>query len=192
MNITKDSWCIVKKIKKDNKIIPDFEELWNLKPESREIIKIMGKEYPVPRWQTIYLKPYNFNGMKMKSQKEIPECLNKIYDFANSRCKNKFNQMLINWYKNGHDYIGFHSDDEKEIVEESDIFSLTLCDKSCKRIFRIKKEQQTVCDIELKNRVYIIMGGKFQKELKHGVPKISGKKGENCGRRVNITFRQLI
>jgi len=38
----------------------------------------------------------------------------------------------------------------------------------------------------------MVMGGKFQKEFKHEIVKINGKKGENTAKRISITFRQFI
>lgn len=38
---------------------------------------------------------------------------------------------------------------------------------------------------------FLVMGGTFQKEFTHEVPKINGVKGENIGKRINITFRQF-
>lgn len=35
----------------------------------------------------------------------------------------------------------------------------------------------------------LVMGGKFNTEFTHEVPKIGGKKGEETGKRINITFR---
>ena len=36
------------------------------------------------------------------------------------------------------------------------------------------------------------MGGDFQKEFTHEIVKVSGKKGENVGKRINLTFRQFV
>ena len=42
------------------------------------------------------------------------------------------------------------------------------------------------------NNTVVVMGGEMQKYFKHEIPKITGKKGENFGRRINITFRQFV
>ena len=41
------------------------------------------------------------------------------------------------------------------------------------------------------DRTVLVMGGRFQKEFKHEVPKIAGGRGQRIGRRINITFRQF-
>ena len=43
----------------------------------------------------------------------------------------------------------------------------------------------------MKNQTYLIMCGDMQKKYTHEVPKVSGKKGEEMGRRINITFRKF-
>lgn len=152
----------------------------------------MGKTIDVPRYQKTYLKTYKFKGMDTLADPILPDCLIDLFDWAKNEFKTEFNQVLVNWYINGHDYIGLHSDDEKDIVKYSNIFSLTIAEENCERIFRIKNNnKRTVADIILSHGDFIIMGGHFQQEFKHTVPKISGKKGENCGKRINITFRQL-
>ncbi len=37
-----------------------------------------------------------------------------------------YNQMLVNWYESGADYIGKHSDDEKALVYNSPIYSFSF------------------------------------------------------------------
>ena len=97
---------------------------------------------------------------------------------------------MINWYANGHHYIGPHSDDETQLVNDSQVLSLSL---GAERIFRIreKKSKQVVQDISMPHGTVVVMGGMIQNQYTHEVPKINGKKGEDVGRRINITFRQF-
>ena len=193
-NLSNNSWVYTKKLPKDLILDPsDFEKLWNQHPKNKEKTKIFGKECTIPRYQKTYLNDYSFSGYNKKPEKEIPDLIKPLFAFATKNDPQPFNQVLINWYENGHDHIGLHSDDEKEIVPESDIFSCTYSEKGVKRIFRIKdkKTKETVKDIEMTNGVFMIMGGKMQEEYLHQVPKISGKKGENTGKRINITFRKI-
>ena len=59
------------------------------------------------------------------------------------------------------------------------------------RIFRIRDHntKKIVKDIELKHGSLLIMGGDFQKEFTHEIPKTMKK---NVGRRINITCRDFI
>ena len=119
----------------------------------------------------------------------IPIQIEPFLEYIQSLYPNfTFNQILINWYKNGLHYIGVHSDNTKPLVIDSPIVSISLGQE---RIFRIKdKNKKTIIkDIILKDKAVITMGGAFQTYYTHEVPKVTGKKGEQLGRRINITFR---
>lgn len=56
---------------------------------------------------------------------EIPDVLKPYLDFCNennddSKCE--YNGILVNYYDGPEHYIGYHSDDEKELVKNSDIY----------------------------------------------------------------------
>lgn len=89
---------------------------------------------------------------------------------------------------NGGQYIGKHSDDERQLVENSVIFSASFGQT---RIFRIrnKKDKTIVQDIKLEDRTFVVMCGDMQKEFTHEIPKVSGKQGERLRPRINVTFR---
>lgn len=97
--------------------------------------------------------------------------------------------MLINWYDDGNHYIGKHSDDEKQIVPGSNIYSFSF--GSSNRIFRIRDKYNKLrpfIDLEMPHGTLIIMGGDMQKGYTHEVPK--SKKVKD--RRINVTFRRFI
>lgn len=116
-----------------------FDQIWNLHPENYGQVRIQGRVINTPRWQQTYGKSYSYTGMNHEAL-EIPDELQPLINYVNSfdytdDCK-KFNQMLINWYENGHHYIGAHSDDTKQLVKNSSIVSITL---GAERVFRLKK-----------------------------------------------------
>jgi alkylated DNA repair dioxygenase AlkB len=159
-----------------------------LHPEEYGQVSYMGKTVNTPRWQQTYLKDYYFSGMIHKALL-LPEELQPFLDWANTVSPNViYNQVLINWYANGNHYIGPHSDDEKQLVELSPVLSVSLGQE---RIFRIRQKStnDTVVDIPMPSDTYVMMCGKMQKKYLHEVPKVTGKKGNEMGRRINITFR---
>jgi alkylated DNA repair dioxygenase AlkB len=96
-----------------------------------------------------------------------------------------FNVVLGNLYKNGDNYIAFHSDDESEHNKDCFIASISL---GAARDFVLKdKTGKTVHSILLKHGSLFIMGKDFQKKLKHGVPKRLRVKDP----RINLTFRVM-
>lgn len=166
-----------------------FDELWRLHPEEYGKVSYMGKVVKTPRWQQTYLKDYYFSGCVHKAL-PLPTQFQPFYEWANNIAPDtmKFNQVLINWYANGNHYIGPHTDNERQLVKHSSVLSVSLGQE---RIFRIrhKVNNEIIMDIPMPSDTYVMMCGKIQEKYLHEVPKVSGKKGDDMGRRINITFR---
>lgn len=176
-------------------LIPDrhsFEEMWSLHPEEHSTVVMYGKEIPVPRWQQSYLRDYAFSGNVNKAL-PLPDQFKPYLDWLNDMDYGEFNEVLINFYQDGNHYIGSHADDESELIPDSPIVTITLCSKGLPRKFRIreKKTKKIIRDIETTNGLVLIMGGKFQKEFKHEVVKMTGGMAEKAGKRISITLRQF-
>ena len=171
------------------KEIYNFDDLWRLHPEEYGTVSYMGKVVKTPRWQQTYLKDYYFSGCVHKALK-LPVEFQPFLEWANTIAPDnvKFNQVLINWYANGNHYIGPHTDDERQLVELSPVLSVSIGQE---RIFRIRNKatNEIVMDIPMPSDTYLMMCGKIQKKYLHEVPKVSGKKGDEMGKRINITFR---
>lgn len=179
-----------------------FEKLWNMHPEERALVNTPRGPTEIPRLQMTYGdKPYSFSGF-VHEVRPITPFLQEFIDYANRVCEaylkpheKQFNMVFINWYKDGSEYIGKHSDDEKQLATTSNgetlVFSISF---GATRTFRIhpKEKGKANMDFELRNGDALLMGGLCQKHFKHSVPKISGKKGQKVGRRINLTFRIFI
>lgn len=190
--LSEDSWLDTFQI--PDRLIPNeekFEELWSLHPTIQNKVMIRGHLKTMPRFQQSYIKDYWFSGMNSLS-KSLPKPFKPYLDYFNDleEYGGKFNQVLLNWYQNGHNYIGSHRDDESQLRNDSPIVTLSL---GAVRKFRVRKKwnKEVVKDIDMTPGLFLVMGGKFQKEFKHEVVKISGKKGERTGRRISITLRQF-
>ena len=82
--------------------------------------------------------------------------------------------------------MGWHSDDEKEIVPNSSIASLSF---GAERKFALKhKVNKEAHSIILENGSLLEMSGSFQKNWLHALPK--SKKIDSP--RINLTFRQMM
>lgn len=163
-----------------------FDELWNLHPEKRSTIIMRGKEIEVPRWQESYGKDYYYSG-KLHIGHEISHSYFKnLLQFVQSHSKKNYQQILVNWYSNGDNYIGHHSDDETQLVNNSSIYSFSF-GQPRDFVIKSKKDPDYKKVIKLENNSMVVMGGKMQKNYTHSIPKRSVKK---CPyRRINITFR---
>lgn len=189
-----------------------FEALWDLKPEKRGQVKIMGKVMDVPRFQQSYGKEYWFSGLQHEAL-PTPDIIRPYLDWANASEYTKmyglgaFNQTLLNWYPDATQYIGMHSDDESDMRVgengESIVVSMTFQEGCTLRTFRMKpksklgktKEERRILgkervDIDMPNGLVLVMGGLCQKTHTHQVPK-APKSRSDVGRRINLTFRQF-
>jgi alkylated DNA repair dioxygenase AlkB len=183
---TEKSFLEVKNYNNENLIkecIKDIEDKLLIKPE----IKIMGKICYQKRDINFFsndIDEYKYSNKKMKSDK-LSLNLNLLLNEINNLLKTDYNSILINRYNNGLDYIGAHSDDEKEI-DKSSISSLSF---GATRKFRIrnKKTKEIIKDISLNSLDICTMGGDFQKDYTHEIP--IEKKVKDL--RYSFTFRKF-
>ncbi|ELR12433.1 DNA repair family protein [Acanthamoeba castellanii str. Neff] len=114
----------------------------------------------------------------------MTDTLQEITNLVNAKCGRTFDVLLLNFYKDGSDYISLHSDDETSI-DRTAIASLSL---GASRIFRLKQKGAKGIDrvdFLLESGDLLLMKDKCQDDLKHTVPK-SSKVTEG---RINLTFR---
>lgn len=193
-NLTDQSWIETGFIPEYLRIENDgsaFNLLWDMKPGFRHKCNIYGKQIDMPREQQVYGSvEYLFSGAKLKP-KPIPVFLQKYLDWANEHdnTQDKYNMILVNWYHNGHDYIGWHKDNEPEIIPDSNIMTISFGEM---RKFKIKHDtnKSKKRDIPTASNGYIIMGGEFQKEFKHCIGKTQNPFLQ--GKRISLTFRKFI
>jgi alkylated DNA repair dioxygenase AlkB len=102
-----------------------------------------------------------------------------------------FNFVLLNLYQDGQDRIGYHADDETDLVPNSTIASVSL---GAERDFLLKAESaeaKVLTPDTFKKRLghgsLLLMEGATQKHYKHAVP----ARAQQTGTRVNATFRQI-
>ncbi len=170
----------------------EYQKLWDIHPEERGKIKLMDIIISTPRWTQSYFMNYNFSGLDHPVYDDIPNIVKPHLKFVNDMKigPGEFNQCLINWYGNGHDYIGEHSDDESQLLSNSPILGINFGTARKLRI-RSKTNKLDKIDFMMGPNSFYIMMGQCQKNYKHGIVKIGGKKGENTGSRISLTFRQF-
>lgn len=163
----------------------EINYIWENRPNNQHTIKLYGKEVLCPRLQECQGKDYYFSGAILKA-KPIDNIYKKLIDFLNTKYKVNFNMLLINWYRDGKDYIGPHSDDETSIKNNTPIITVSL---GITRDFILKdnitKERQIY---KLENNSVLVMGGTCQKTHKHSLPQ--RKKIKDY--RISITLREFI
>jgi alkylated DNA repair dioxygenase AlkB len=95
----------------------------------------------------------------------------------------QFNGVLLNYYRSGDDKLGWHADDEKDILRDSPIASVSF---GAARRFLLKHNQTGERrEITLAHGSLLVMAGTTQRFWKHCVP---AERRIEQGR-INLTFR---
>jgi alkylated DNA repair dioxygenase AlkB len=98
----------------------------------------------------------------------------------------EFNSCLLNFYHDGDDGMGWHSDDEKELDPSSPIASLSL---GAPRKFAFRhKEDKTTIPLHLENGSVLLMHSPTQQFWRHALLKTKTVSSP----RINLTFRKIL
>jgi alkylated DNA repair dioxygenase AlkB len=175
------------KVISDEQIKPLYDELLNEINWENERVVMFGKEIITKRKVAFYSDEsivYTYAG-KTKIGLPWKDPLILLKNIIESKTKEKYNACLLNLYHNGEEAMGWHSDNEKEIVANSSIASLSI-GASRKFSFKHKATKETI-SIQLENGSLLEMKGTIQSHWLHALPK-SKKITES---RINLTFRQM-
>jgi alkylated DNA repair dioxygenase AlkB len=96
-----------------------------------------------------------------------------------------FNSVLLNYYRDGHDAMGRHSDDEPELGLQPVIASLSLGGE--RRFLLHPKSGGKSSAILLANGSLLVMRGRTQKNYQHSLPRTA----RPVDGRINLTFRKI-
>lgn len=175
----------------DFAVEPDFlQKLIDDTPWRLEHVTVWGKTYPQPRlvaWYGDDALSYSYSGVDLSALPWTPALAN-LKDKVEELCQSSFNSVLLNYYRDHRDSMGFHSDDEPELGPCPVIASVSFGDA---RQFVLKhKTRKDVKDLRLQLRSgsLLLMKGATQANWKHGIPRES----KPCGPRVNFTFRRIL
>jgi alkylated DNA repair dioxygenase AlkB len=171
----------------DEQIKLFYEELLNNINWENERVVMFGKEIITKRKVAFYSDEsivYTYAG-KTKIGLPWKDPLIILKNIVESLTKQTYNACLLNLYHNGDEAMGWHSDNEKEIIANSTIASLSI-GASRKFSFKHKVTKETI-SIQLENGSLLEMKGTIQSHWLHALPK-SKKITES---RINLTFRQM-
>lgn len=154
----------------------------------QETIKLFGKLVKVPRLVAWVGDPeaiYTYSGVR-HVPKPWPNFLISLKDHLNHFLDSTFNAVLINYYRDGKDYMGWHQDNERELGDNPMIASLSL---GATRQFSFRhKSTKTRLNLLLEHGSLLIMLPGLQNEWQHALPKTA-----NCHTpRINLTFRHIV
>jgi hypothetical protein len=115
-------------------------------------------------------------------------------ELIRSRCGFEANFVLVNYYRNGGDSIGWHQDDEADLGPHPMILSLSL---GAKRDFQFRHCRAAdnglpTVTIPLAHGSLLTMRDPTNKNWKHRVPRRGGTCPERIGPRLNATWRGIV
>ncbi|KAL9451996.1 hypothetical protein AB3S75_007903 [Citrus x aurantiifolia] len=191
-----------------------FDYLNNRIPWNRPTIRVFGRSCLQPR-DTCYVASEGVTQLIYSGYRPHPYSwddfppLKDILDIVlNVLPGSRFNSLLLNRYKGGNDYVGWHADDEKLYGSTPEIASVSF---GCERDFLLKikpskSSQDRRTDDEplskrlkkkgnldqhsftLKHGSMLVMRGYTQRDWIHSVPRRA--KAEST--RINLTFRHVL
>ncbi|XP_029992274.1 alpha-ketoglutarate-dependent dioxygenase alkB homolog 3 isoform X2 [Sphaeramia orbicularis] len=162
---------------------------WSQKTNYRE------EAYDEPRLTCWFGElPYTYAKSTMTANTQWHPLLLTLRDAVSHHTSSSFNSLLCNLYRDGHDSIGWHSDDEASLGEKPTIASLSLGDT---RVFSLRKQPPPEEDgdytyvqrirVPLSHGTLLLMEGATQDDWQHRV----AKEYHDRGPRINLTFRTI-
>jgi len=163
------------------------KELLDTIPWKQDEVVMFGKKIMTKRkvaWYADAGITYTYAGVK-KLGLQWTDTLFEIKQKVEAITGATYNACLLNLYHEGEEGMGWHRDNEKEIIPESSIASLSF---GAVRKFAFKHTiSNERLDIELENGSLLDMKGAIQGHWYHALPKTTRIKQL----RINLTFRLM-
>lgn len=164
-----------------------FERVLQESEWRQERITIFGKSHLTPRlscWMGDEGLDYTYSDITMTP---VPwsDTVRRIKHQLESQTDEHFNSVLINYYRDGQDSNGWHSDDEPELGTYPIIASLSLGDSRDFKL-RHKTNKNLSHTLSLEHGSLLMMRGSTQQSWQHQIPKRA-----KANARLNLTFRTI-
>lgn len=175
-------------------LVPDHERVMErlvaTLPLQREQVRVAGKLVWTPRltsWHGDAGATYVYSGRAFEPAPWTDD-LARIRDLIEPIAGVRFNSVLANYYRDGDDGMGAHSDDEPELGPSSDDVRIASVSLGARRRFVLRHRQTGAPrEWELGEGALLVMGGTLQRFYKHHVPKTR----RPVGPRLNLTYRLI-
>ena len=156
-------------------------------PWREELVSMFGQTFVAPRISCALADEgcmYRYRG----SQSE-PIPFTRRLDALRRRLRDeldvKFNYVLATQYRNGNDYVGWHADDERDLVPRQTIANISLGES---RDFRIKTQDGSFDErITTDHGSLLLMRGDILRTTKHSLTRTR----RVIGPRVVLSFREV-
>ena len=128
---------------------------------------------------------YTYSHSTKKALSWTKELL-EIKELVEKKTNSTFNSCLLNLYHSGEEGMGWHSDDEKELIKNGVIASMSF---GAERKFSFKhKTDKLAFSIILEDASLLVMKDEIQLFWKHKLPPSKLVKSA----RINLTFRTIV
>lgn len=157
-------------------------------PWQQPQMHIYGRQLPVPRlvaWYGDAEASYRYSGLTHQPLSWTP-LLAQIRAQVEQAVGQPLNGVLLNYYRDGQDSMGWHSDDEAELGANPLIASLNL---GGTRRFDLRRKggNRIEHSLPLQHGSLLVMRGPTQHHWQHQVAKTRSP----CAPRLNLTFRLI-
>ena len=157
-------------------------------PWRAESITLYGKAMLQPRLSAWHGDPgarYTYSGTTFEPAPFTPLQLD-IKQAVEAATGHRFNSVLLNYYRNEQDSMGFHSDDERELGRNPAIAAVSF---GAARTFILKhKTLPKTVKVALGGGSLLLMAGALQHHWRHGINKEKTPRGP----RISLTFRKIV
>ncbi|WP_339079581.1 alpha-ketoglutarate-dependent dioxygenase AlkB [Pseudomonas sp. TMP9] len=165
-----------------------LSELLKQTPWQQPHVHLYGRKLPVPRlvaWYGDAEASYRYSGLTHQPLPWTP-LLAHIRAQVAAAVGQSLNGALLNYYRDGQDSMGWHSDDEAELGANPLIASLNL---GGTRRFDLRRKGQNRIEhsLPLQHGSLLVMRGPTQHHWQHQVAKTR----RPCAPRLNLTFRLI-
>lgn len=152
-------------------------------------IRMFGREVDSPRlssWIGDEGAGYAYSGTRFEPN-PWPAALAPVRQRLSRELECGFNSVLANRYRDGRDYMGWHSDDEAALGPQPVIASLSL-GGTRRFVLKDRREPSRKLEIALPHGSLLVMRGNTQRNYRHALPPTARPVAE----RINLTFRRII
>jgi alkylated DNA repair dioxygenase AlkB len=150
-----------------------------------EEVKVFGKWHRLRRQSAWYgTANYRYSGQVKTAQPWLPILL-EIKTQVENLTKETYQGVLLNYYPDGLAGVGWHADDERDLVASPTIASVSF---GATRRFDLRHKDGEKLSVNLEDGSVLIMAGELQQYWKHQIP-VQRKVKEP---RINLTFRVMV
>jgi alkylated DNA repair dioxygenase AlkB len=162
-----------------------FERLLRETAWRHETIVVYGKRHLQPRLTAWHGEAsYTYSGLRLAPLPMTP-LLAQLRAAVEAATSHRYNSVLLNYYRDGADSMGMHSDDEPELGPQPAIASLSY---GATRSFVLRhKTTKHTLKFDLADGNLLLMAGALQRHWLHGI----NKTAKPTGPRLNLTFRYI-